>query len=92
VASEYSEIKRPRRYYLLKRLEAVSLGDTALASVWQAKQEAEPGTALGASFPSLTALAACGYTTTEDVDGASLDELQDIGLTATQATAVLAAL
>ena len=80
-----------RRYCLQKRRQARQQGDTALEVVWQAKQEAEPGTDLGANFPNLTALAALGYTTTEDLDGADVDELESAGLTRRQAEATIAA-
>lgn len=82
-----------RRYYLGKRLKAVEDGEPNDGNVWRGKQEAEPGTDLPSSFPSLAALTACGYTTEEDLAGADATELQQIvGLNAQQATAVLAAL
>lgn len=88
-----SEIKRPRRYYLLKRLEANLQQDWALGTAWQAKQEGEPGVALPSTFPCLAELTAYGYTTEEDLDGADSEELRDYaGLTSRQADAVLAAL
>lgn len=82
----------PRRYYLGKRIDAALVGDTALELAWAAKQEAQPGTALPTSFPYRTALAALGYTTTEDLTGADATELQFAGLTPSQADDVIAAL
>lgn len=81
-----------RRFYLLKRIAASEAGERAIASVWKTKQEAEPGTALSNSFPSRSALADVGYTTLEDLRGASIDELVSIGLSTPEAEAVLAAL
>lgn len=86
-----ADVKRPRRFYLHKRLQARDECDDS-ERVWQAKQEAEPGTALPADFPLNSELAASGYTTVEDIDGADEDELVKINLTSRQARAVLAAL
>jgi len=63
-----------RRYYLNKRSAAVLRQDD-IASLWQGKQAAEPGTVLPDEFPSKAALATAGYTTKEDLDGADADEL-----------------
>ena len=88
-----STLKRPRRVYLHKRLIAGRRRDRAIESVWRAKQEAETGTALPATFPSLVKLTAIGYTTEEDLDGADTNELRrDVGLTQREADAVLLAL
>jgi hypothetical protein len=66
----------PRRYRLLKRLEARRQGDAGLEGAWRSKQEATtPATALPADFPFLTTLAAAGYSTEEDLTGADADEL-----------------
>lgn len=88
---EYS-LGSARRYYLSKRRAAREMGDLAFAGAWQAKQEAQPGTALAVDFPAKSALAAAGYTTTEDLTGASLAELLNAGLSLSDATAALAAL
>lgn len=81
-----------RRYYLLKRLATAERHDFAISSVWQAKQEAESGTALPATFPHLSTISACGYTTEEDLDGADAGELiQYVGLNSQEAAAVISA-
>ena len=85
-----AEIKSVRRYCLHKRrqhAEALDDDDT----VWKAKQEAEPGTALPASFPARAKLVAAGYSTDVDLDGADETELVDAGLTTREAQAALAA-
>lgn len=82
----------PRRYYLSKRRAAHEMGDLALAGAWQAKQEAQPGTPLTDDFPGRVALAAAGYTTTEDLTGASIDELLRGGVSLSDAAAAIAAL
>lgn len=64
-----------RRHRLLKRLVATELGYVELAAVWRAKQEATAGTALPATFPFASSLAAVGYSTVEDLSGATADEL-----------------
>lgn len=87
-----SEIRRPRRYYLLKRLVAGEFCEEHLAQVWRSKQEAQPGTVLPADFPSLSKLQLKGYTTQEDIDGADEAELASAGLKTNEARAVLAAL
>ena len=81
-----------RRYCLHKRRKARETGITALEVVWQAKQEAEPGVALGASFPHLAEITPLGYTTDTDLDGADQAELTSAGLTIRQAQDVLGAL
>jgi hypothetical protein len=85
-------LDRVRRYYLLKRLAAARRYDSALAGAWQGKQEAEPGVPLAADFPYRSRLVAVGYSTTEDVSGASTEELQQSGFTPREAAAVLAAI
>ena len=85
--------KTARRYYLRKRLfEQRNHDPEGLEAVWQSKQEAEPGTALPATFPFIDILSACGYTTEVDLDGANVDELRELGLSRLQAEKVLAAL
>lgn len=87
-----AEVKRPRRYYLLKRIYETR-AESGLGNVWRAKQEGEAGVALPANFPLLAVLAAAGYETVEDLDGADADELDETcNLTARQSATVLAAL
>lgn len=71
-----AEVKRPRRYYLLQRQQCQRAEEISAAGVWRWKQERQPGTALPETFPSLTRLAAAGYTTVEDLDGADEAELE----------------
>lgn len=86
-------VKRARRYYLLKRIAALQDEGVGQASVWKGKQEAESGTALPSTFPYLTELAAAGYSTVEDIDGADADELYaNAGLNARQSALVIDAL
>lgn len=84
-------LERARRYYLLKRLAATLREDDVMAGAWQAKQEAEPGTALAVDFPYRSRLVAAGYSAVEDLDGATSEELQQSGFTPREAAAVLAA-
>lgn len=65
-----------RRYCLMKRLYWFDLGDYALAGVWRARQEEQPGTDLPATFPFLIKLTPRGYTTREDLYGADVYELE----------------
>lgn len=86
-----AEFKSTRRYYLLKRIAAKAEGE-ATEGVWRHKQEQESGTALPANFPLKATLAAAGYSTEEDLDGADAAELtKNTGLSTQQANAVLAA-
>lgn len=88
-----SVITSPRRYYLLKSYAAESVGDLELQGVWRAKQLGAPSTALVEGFPSRAALFAAFYTTTADLNGASVTELvNNVRLTAVQAQAALDAL
>ncbi len=87
-----AEFASARRHYLRKRFDAKDRREFALVSLWRGKQEAEPGTPLPDDFPSREALAAVGYTTAEDLEGADCAELADyVRLSATQAAKVLAA-
>jgi hypothetical protein len=82
-------IKTPRRYFLAKRLWNQRYGESELAGVFRAKQEAEPGTTLPATFGLVARLSDAGYTTVEDLDGADDCELQDAGFTAREAASIL---
>lgn len=87
-----ADIKTPRRYYLLKRRYFGADGvdyEPSLSGAYRSKQEAEPGTDLPAGFVLKTELAALGYTTVEDLDGADEQELVTAGLSRNQAKAVL---
>lgn len=85
-------VATPRRYYLLKRRLALGFGDVELAGAWRAKQEAITWPALPADFPARAQLVAAGYTTVRDLDGADSDELVSLGLSQSDAAAVLAAM
>jgi hypothetical protein len=86
-------INTVRRYYLAKRFAAVERDDLAIASVWRAKQEAEPGTALASDFPARTKLIAAGYSAVEDLQGSDTNELRRrASLSRREADAVIAAL
>ncbi len=79
-----------RRYYLLKRLAARQRCEEE--GVWISKQEGQAGTALPADFPFRSQLVEAGYSTSEDVDGASVDELYEfVNLFAPEAATVIAA-
>lgn len=60
--------------------------------MWQSKQEGVPAQALPSGFPSRAALLAAGYSTVDDVDGASCAELRQYArISNTAAQAVIAA-
>ena len=80
-----------RRHCLLKRLFAERRDDPN-ADTWKHKQLAEPGDVLPPSFPWLSTLSAAGYTTVQDLDGATHRELRRIGLNRRDADEILAAL
>ena len=81
-----------RRYCLYKRYNAKLSGEDALESLWQCKQALEPGTALPSGFPNREQLAAAGYTTDEDLNGADAQEIHEcVGLSQGAAEAVIAA-
>ena len=81
-----------RRYYLSKRRYFNALGETSRAAFWRWKQEQIAWPDLPTAFPSRTKLIAEGYQTVRDLDGADEDELREIGLTKSQAAAVLVAM
>ena len=81
-----------RRYYLLKRRAAQEQQELGLARSWQAKQEEQPGRALPAAFPLRTKLASAGYTAVEDLQGADVAELRQVGLSPRDAERVLSAI
>lgn len=65
-----------RRYLLLKELAARALGFDGLAAAWKGyRLERTSGTALPDTFPFRALLTSIGYSTYEDVDGATIDEL-----------------
>jgi hypothetical protein len=87
-------LKRVRRYYLHKRLEAAERSDDVLASTWQGKQEERPGVLLTQSrveFPHRSKLEAVGYIAFQDVEGATVEELELIGRTKPEGASILAA-
>lgn len=80
----------PRRHRLLKRFACADRQDDDLAAVWRAKQEALTGQDLPDDFIHRAALVAAGYSTVEDIDGASADELvKRAGLSRREGLAVL---
>lgn len=86
-----ASINNLRRFYLHKWIWALRSFDNT-AAVWRSKQEALPGVALAATFPHLSKLTECGYTTEEDLDGADEAELLAVGFTTTETEQILAAL
>lgn len=86
------DIKTARRFYLLMSRAAAALSVPATGPVWRANQIAQPGVALPSDFPSLEKLNDRGYFAVEDLDGASVDELTNVGLSRDQANQIFAAL
>lgn len=65
-----------RRYYLLKAFSARDREERTIEGVWRAKQAEIAGTSLAADFPARAKLVAAGYSTVEDLRGATADELR----------------
>ncbi len=86
-----SDVRRPRRYYLLKQIAIRARGCDALAAVFASKQSAQPGNQLPTEFPARAKLALRGYTTIEDIDGADASELGRAGLSSKEAALVIEA-
>jgi hypothetical protein len=83
-------IKTVRRYFLRKSQELDRRWLPSLAGAYRAKQDGVPGIPLPAEFPLAMQLAAVRYTTKEDLDGATLEELMTfVGLNRRDAQAVL---
>lgn len=86
---DQSTINSVRRYYLLQRIRA-RRECSPTEPAWQWKQEHEPGTPLPEGFPLRAELAAPGYITYADLNGADELELRmNAGLSPYQAQAVL---
>jgi hypothetical protein len=65
-----------RRYLLLKELAARALGYEAVALTWKGyRLERTSGTALPDNFPFRALLVSIGYTTWDELDGATVEEL-----------------
>lgn len=79
-----------RRYYLGKRRFALESEKFGLADAWKFRQEQLAWPDLPVDFPGRAALVPAGYTTVRDLDGATADELVDVGLSRADAAAVLA--
>jgi hypothetical protein len=86
-----SGINSVRRYYLLKRFSARRVGDDALELVWLGKQEGVSGSPLLEDFPLFERLASVGYSTSEDLNGASATELRENGFSSAEAQTILTA-
>lgn len=81
-------LRPARRYHFFKEVSALRLGDDGLSYAWHDKRLAETGTALPSRFPHRTEALALGVLALEDLDGASVRALEDLGFTRTQAQAV----
>lgn len=84
-------VTNARRHRLLKSRVAAAIGDRALAATWLGKHDAMPGRPLPDGFPARAALEAAHYTAIEDLDGASADELAEVGIPRADAHAAIAA-
>lgn len=88
----FGPIKRHRRYLLKQRAGHRALEpDGVLHLVFHSKQEDQPGNPLPAGFILTTQLATAGYTTVDDLDGATVSELCGAGFSRSEAAAILAA-
>lgn len=82
---DYESYTTSRRRLLFRKELALAARREANAVVWRALRLAAPGTSLPAGFPSRTLLLAGGVLAVEEVVGASVDELNALGLTTSQA-------
>lgn len=84
-----------RRYRALKARAAQERNEEGIAGAFKTKQEETPGTPLPEDFPGyddLTVAEPTAYTTYEDLDGATVDELVAInGIGKATANKILAA-
>lgn len=88
----FGPVKRYRRYLLMKRAGHRALEpDGVLHLVFQSKQEDQLGEPLPAGFILTAQLAAAGYTTVDDIDGATVSELCGAGFSKSEAAAILSA-
>ncbi len=86
-----SETRNLRRYALHQWYEAELSDMTAIRDVWAGKQDEIPGEALPDGFPLKARLAEFRYTTYEDLDGADVYELAELGFAENEAKEILAA-
>lgn len=85
-------VLRVRRYYMRKRVLAGIVDPDAVGcidAVFRHKQESTPGVLLPLTFPFLSRLQAAGYTTIEDLHGASRLELSEQGFTGLECEVIL---
>jgi len=80
-----------RRYLFAKSLKA-RLNNDLICETWDAIRKGMTGTPIAATFPAASALEASGYWAMEDLQGATVAELQSAGLNAADAQAVYAQL
>lgn len=81
-----------RRYYRLRAEALRQQAAEAVAAVYEAKAEAQPGTQFPDNFPLRDRLIAAGYSVVEELRGATADELVAKGFTRRQAERILEAL
>lgn len=70
-----SELQNHRRYLLLQSFDAQSVGDHGLVRALRGQMVALGGSDLPLTTPGYASLVAAGYLATEDLDGATSDEL-----------------
>jgi hypothetical protein len=70
-----SELRNHRRYLLMQSFDAQAVGDHGLVRALRGQQQALAGSALASSVPGYSLLIAAGYVASEDLDGATADEL-----------------
>jgi Holliday junction resolvasome RuvABC DNA-binding subunit len=82
-----------RRHYFRQTRLSIASADRAGEFMWRGKQLEEPGTPLPVNIPSRKQLMAAGATTLHDLEGATVEELQDLpGISPGSAERILAAL
>lgn len=81
-----------RRYWNLKRLDALDLLDFGLASGYRTQQLSAQWPDLPVNFPARSKLIAQGYNTVRDIEDAEERELQLAGLSRSEAKAVIKAM
>lgn len=86
-------VTSPRRYFMLKARANDAIGQPIVAAVFRAKALEIVSIALPITYPMRTELIAAHYSTLDDLDGADVAELKAyVGLSTSQATAVIAAI
>ena len=86
---DYESYTTSYRRYLYRKEKALSDREDPQSTVWRSRRLAATGTTLPSDCPSRSKLLAADVLAVEEVTGASVPELRGLGLSATEAEALI---